>query len=171
MPREATPGTEFVQDQAVDFGPHPGLGPLGEPPEDGDPGQAEAWRELVPGAARGGHEDDGGQDFAVSSPAVPSALRADWCRWHHPLEQRPELFRRHPLDKQLSTRCPAVTVYRTLLPTPAVKPNRRGRDALVPLITDQAKCHLLVDRPSHRQGGHLPVLLDVRPALTPPAPH
>lgn len=35
------------------------------------------------GAAGGGHGDDRRQHFTVSSPMVPSALRANRCRRHH----------------------------------------------------------------------------------------
>ncbi|MFE4546572.1 hypothetical protein [Streptomyces sp. NPDC056785] len=33
---------------------------------------------------------------------MPSTLRAHRRRRHHPLEQRPQLFRRHLLDKRSS---------------------------------------------------------------------
>lgn len=49
-------------------GPHPGLGPFGEPAEGGHSRQSEAWGQLVPGASRGGHEDDRRQRLTVPSP-------------------------------------------------------------------------------------------------------
>ncbi|GGV28702.1 hypothetical protein GCM10010260_81530 [Streptomyces filipinensis] len=59
--------------------------------------QPEARRQLVPGAAGGGLENDRRQHLAVPAPAMPSTLRANRCRRHHPLEQRPRLFRRYSL--------------------------------------------------------------------------
>lgn len=47
-PVQLAPGAEFVQNQAVELGPHPGLGPLAEPPEGGDTRQAKCWWQLVP---------------------------------------------------------------------------------------------------------------------------
>lgn len=63
------------------------LGPLGEPPEGRHARQAEARRQLTPGAARGG-QGDGGRHLAVPSPTVPSTLWANRCRQHHLPEQR-----------------------------------------------------------------------------------
>ena len=45
-PVQLTPGTELVQDQAVQLDPHPGLGPLGEPAEGCHARQPEAWWQL-----------------------------------------------------------------------------------------------------------------------------
>jgi hypothetical protein len=58
-----------------------------------------SWFQVQPEVA---HKDDRGQHFAVPSPTMPSTLRANRCRRHHPLEQRPQVIRRHPLDKRSS---------------------------------------------------------------------
>jgi hypothetical protein len=56
----------------VELGPHPGLGLLGEPPGGGHPRRTESRRELVPGAARGGHQNNRGQHFAGPRRRCPS---------------------------------------------------------------------------------------------------
>lgn len=56
----------------MELGPHPGLGPLGDPPERGHSRQTEAWRQLIPGGPRGGHEGDRGRHLAEwEIPRVP----------------------------------------------------------------------------------------------------
>ncbi|KOY53477.1 hypothetical protein ADK59_35555 [Streptomyces sp. XY332] len=81
-------GAEFVEDDAVEPGPDTGPAPLGEAPVDPLPARAEHRRKLPPGAARGRHEDDRGQSFAVIRPASAATLRTyDLRRGYHPPEQ------------------------------------------------------------------------------------
>ncbi len=100
----APPGAELVEDQAVELGPHPRIGPLGEPAERGHSRGAETGRQLVPGAARSGHEDDRGEHLPIPVPPPATALRALRGWWNHPLEQLPQVIRRHPLNKRGSHR-------------------------------------------------------------------
>jgi len=72
--RQLTAGTELLQDQAVELRPDPSPGPLGERPVRGGSGGTEHRRELGPGAAAGGHEDDRGQHLAVAVSAPATAL-------------------------------------------------------------------------------------------------
>jgi hypothetical protein len=60
-PVQLTTGSEFVEDQAVELGPHPGFRPLGETPVSRRSGRPELrGRHLLPRAARGRHEDQAG---------------------------------------------------------------------------------------------------------------
>ena len=71
-PVQLAAGSEFVQDQAVQPGPHPGLGPLGEPAVRRRPGRPERLRrQLLPRAARRCHENDRRQHLAVTVSARP----------------------------------------------------------------------------------------------------
>jgi len=72
--RQLTAGTELLQDQAVELRPDPSPGPLGERPVRGGSGGTEHRRELGPGAAAGGHENDRGQHLAVAVSAPATAL-------------------------------------------------------------------------------------------------
>lgn len=75
-PVQVAAGAEFVQDQAVELGPYPGLRPLGEPAVGCRSGRPERrLRQLLPRAARGRHEHDRGQDLAVAV-ATPTATPA-----------------------------------------------------------------------------------------------
>lgn len=89
---------EVLYHDAVELRPDPGGGPLGEAPVRGRSRRAEDRRQLPPGAARRGHEDDRREDLAVPVPAPASALRPGRSRWHHPLEQFPQFVRHHALN-------------------------------------------------------------------------
>jgi hypothetical protein len=98
--------TQFVQYQSVELGPHPGLAPLSESPVSRRPRRSERRRQLPPCASRRGHEDDRGQNLAVSVPPPTTTLRPGRSRRHHPLEQLPQLIRHQtfndPHDGRLS---------------------------------------------------------------------
>lgn len=55
-----------------------------------------------PPTARGGHEDDRGQNFTVTSPTSAPALRTPHLRGrHHPPEQHPQATRHQPLTRSV----------------------------------------------------------------------
>ncbi len=102
-------GTEFVEDQAVELGPHPGLRPLREPPVGDRAGRAErSRRQLLPGTTRCRHEDDRRQHFPVAVPTPTTTLRPRRRLRHHPLEQLPQLVRHQPLNDPHAGRLPAA---------------------------------------------------------------
>lgn len=99
-PVQPSPGTEFVQDDAVETGPHPVNTPAREASVDGRPGRAEHRRHLPPRAARRGDEHDRGQTFTVPGSSTAITLRPYHHRLrHHAPEQLPQLFRHQPLGE------------------------------------------------------------------------
>lgn len=80
--------------------PHSGPAPLGEASVDGGPGRPEHRRQLPPGAARGGHENDRCQGLAVAgASSAPTLWPLHFRRRHHPPEQRPQLIRHQPRNQ------------------------------------------------------------------------
>ena len=75
------------------------LRPLGETPVGGRARTARTTRrQLLPRAARRGHEHDRGQHLPVTVPPPAAALRPRRRLRHHPLEQLPQLIRHQPLN-------------------------------------------------------------------------
>lgn len=106
-PVQFTPGAEFVEDQPMEPRPHPGFRPLGESPMSRGSRRSErGGRQLLPCAARGGHEHDRSQDLPVTVPAPAASLRSTRRLRHHALEQLPQLIRHQPLNDPHAGRLP-----------------------------------------------------------------
>ncbi len=104
---QAHRGRRLVEDQAVEPGPDPDLRPFGEAPVSRRSRRPErSGRQLLPGAARHGHEQDRSQHFAVIVPAPTTSLRPGRRFRHHSLEQLPQPVRHQPLKDSHAGRLP-----------------------------------------------------------------
>lgn len=104
-PVEPSVTAELVQDHSVQPCPDTALAPLGEAVVHGLPARPGHRRQLPPGAARGGYEDDRGERLPVLGTTPTTSLRAPDDRLrNHPPGQLPQLVRHQTLSKTLHTK-------------------------------------------------------------------
>ncbi|RUP65557.1 hypothetical protein SSPNP10_24940 [Streptomyces sp. NP10] len=142
-PVQVTARAEFVEDQAVQLGPHPGFRPLGEPAVSRSPRRTErCGGNLLPRASRCRHEHDRGQHLTVTVTAPTATLRPRRHLRHHSLKQLlPHQTLNNPHHVQQRTEPIEMTSYAPSSRDPCV-PSASAGPHVVPLVrhADHGRC-------------------------------